>query len=352
MASCSRHIDGQTSPCTLRFTNLSPHSISVLWVSFQGEELPYTSTLRSQGSVVQATYDTHTWRLRGGGDGRLLTEYSGPSCMLEVQADGSVTTQPLPAPPPPKTEWGAYRARAVVLGMQIKSYECVDLRAVSIAAHIISCMLQNSPPGLVRRLSARGAEVAIIGRDQVTSDIPAHAPLKDSSGDRDIDGSTRGLGGTMQCPTTSCGEENLLMEGDRSYSCENILVHEFGHTVMNLGLTAEQREAVVLLYRCAVRERLYDVGVYMMSNEDEYFAEATQAWFHATVREDVTDGVNTRGKLKARDPALAAALAAAYGDGPWRYTDDCPGTFKGVAAQPSAAPDDAQSQNARHGAPG
>ncbi|MEW5317218.1 MAG: hypothetical protein WDW38_008537 [Sanguina aurantia] len=261
--------------------------------------------------------------------------------MLEVQVDGSVKALPLPVPPPPKPEWGAYRARAEVLGMQIKSYECVDLRAVSIAAHIISCMLQNSPPELVRRLSAGGAEVAIIGRDQVTSDIPAHALLKDSNGDRDIDGSTRGLGGTVHCPTTSCGEENLLMEGDRSYACENILVHEFGHTVMNIGLTAAQREAVVLLYQCAVRERLYDVGVYMMSNEDEYFAEATQAWFHATVREDVTDGVNTRCKLKARDPNLAAAMAAAYGDGPWRYTDDCPGTFESVSARLNTTPDDA-----------
>lgn len=38
--------------------------------------------------------------------------------------------------------------------------------------------------------------------------------LYSCSGGRDTDSTTRGLGGTAECPTTSCGEENLLMEDD------------------------------------------------------------------------------------------------------------------------------------------
>lgn len=57
----------------------------------------------------------------------------------------------------------------------------------------------------------------------------------------------------------------------------------------------------------------------MMSNVDEFWAEGTQAWFDATVRTDVNSGVNTRVKLKAHDPQLAAVLAHVFGDGPWRY---------------------------------
>ena len=46
----------------------------------------------------------------------------------------------------------------------------------------------------------------------------------------------------------------------------------------------------------------------MMDNADEYWAEGCQSWFDATIRTDVNDGINTREKLKAHDPGLAAAL--------------------------------------------
>lgn len=57
----------------------------------------------------------------------------------------------------------------------------------------------------------------------------------------------------------------------------------------------------------------------MMANVDEYWAEGTQSWFDASLRSDVNSGINTRVKLKAHDPHLAAVLAEVYGDGPWRY---------------------------------
>ncbi|GIL51691.1 hypothetical protein Vafri_7630 [Volvox africanus] len=65
-----------------------------------------------------------------------------------------------------------------------------------------------------------------------------------------------------------------------------------------------------------------------MENEEEYWAEGTQAWFDATIRTDVTSGVNTREKLRQRDPGLAAMMTRAYGDGPWRYPCDSPGAFR------------------------
>ena len=50
---------------------------------------------------------------------------------------------------------------------------------------------------------------------------------------------TRGLGGTLAVPVTSCGEENLMaIDADPHYRDESILVHEFGHTVMEVGRLA------------------------------------------------------------------------------------------------------------------
>ena len=59
--------------------------------------------------------------------------------------------------------------------------------------------------------------------------LPSPDPL---AGGRDIDGTTRGLGGTLELPVTSCGEENITMLDDSRYPMESILVHEMGHTVM------------------------------------------------------------------------------------------------------------------------
>ena len=39
---------------------------------------------------------------------------------------------------------------------------------------------------------------------------------------------------------------------------------------------------------------------------------------------DVTSGINTRRKLQARDPALAALMLRVYGDGSWRYPATAP----------------------------
>jgi hypothetical protein len=52
---------------------------------------------------------------------------------------------------------------------------------------------------------------------------------------------------------------------------------------------------------------------------------------------DVTSGVNTREKLKRKDPELASILATVFGDGPWRYPLTAPQPF-GPCSPPPAAP--------------
>ncbi len=72
-------------------------------------------------------------------------------------------------------------------------------------------------------------------------------------------------------------------EADR-YPTESILVHEFAHAVMNIGMTEEQREAVREAYEKAREDGLYKSDIYMMANADEYWAEGSQSWFDATIR--------------------------------------------------------------------
>ena len=53
-------------------------------------------------------------------------------------------------------------------------------------------------------------------------------------------------------PCTSVGEENCLMLADDKFSTESVLVHEFGHCVMNCGFDAEQMTLVKSLYSAAL----------------------------------------------------------------------------------------------------
>ena len=179
-------------------------------------------------------------------------------------------------------------------------------------------------------------------------EAPAEAPAATSASDEvapestrrelsEIDRTTRGVGGGR---VTSCGEENLLdIESDPHYREESVLIHEFGHTVMNLGMSDEARELVRSAHSDALRRGLYPRDCYMGSNEDEYWAEGTQAWFDASVRTDVNASVNSRARLCAHDPALALMLRHAYGDGAWRFTDSVPtGTRERWRARQTSPP--------------
>lgn len=74
------------------------------------------------------------------------------------------------------------------------------------------------------------------------------------------------------------------MEDDRHYPAENILVHEFAHSVMAIGMNENQRQAVLGAYFNARANQLYRKDAYILASADEYWAEGAQSWFEATIR--------------------------------------------------------------------
>lgn len=314
-----------TRPVRLRCLNNSPVQVSLAWVNYQHQNQEY-ARLSPGDETSQATYDTHLWKILL--DGECLGAYMGPSVELEVTPELRVIAEP-PSSIERwcKPEWGSYRQRHVSCGIPIWAWDLVGDDAVLAAGHIITRMLSCTPKVVLKRMVKCGCKVAIIARDQVTTDIPEHHFMKKRSqfsSRRDLDTTCRGLGATPAVPTTSCGEENLTMVEDRSYCKENILIHEFGHAIMNCGLDDLHRQGICQLYIKAKQSGLYSPDIYMMENEEEYWAEACQSWFNATIRTDVNNGINTREKLEAHDPGLATLLRYAFGDNPWRYTDDSP----------------------------
>lgn len=164
-------------------------------------------------------------------------------------------------------------------GIQIKAHEVVDDKALMEAQRRLHLMLGHLP--VVREnLRSAGAELHIIGKDQVTSDLPEHRHLKGKKLEEynglTVDERTRGLGGLL----TSCGEENLLhLPGDR-YKGRDICLHEFAHNVLSHGVSPDVRQKIREQWKRSTEKGLWK-GAYAASNEHEFFAELTM-WYFGT----------------------------------------------------------------------
>jgi alpha-glucosidase len=197
-------------------------------------------------------------------------------------------------------------------GIPIKAPKQVEDAALRAACDRLSMMLSNLPTVRVR-LRAAGAELHIIGRDQVTTDLPEWRqdkgkPLAEYNG-LTRDQRTRGMGGRL----TSCGEENLLkLEKDR-YLGRDICVHEFAHNILNYGVPEAIREKVRLQHRRSLERGLW-VDSYAGSNHDEFFAELSMWYFgtHGDLNMKGPKPVPGREGFKSYDPEAFTLLDDFY----------------------------------------
>lgn len=190
--------------------------------------------------------------------------------------------------------------------------------AIKEAAWIISHML-NGRKDIIQALADNRVRVAVMAWNEFTTDIPEHRHLTPR---QYWDRRARGLGATRRAPAISCAEENLLCFPGDPYSTENILIHEFAHTIHQMALsvldpTFDKRLRAA--YEHAKASNLWP-NTYAITNRDEYWAEAVQCWFDNNRENDRSHcHVNTRAELIEYDPNLAKLCQEIFGQGPWRY---------------------------------
>jgi len=168
-------------------------------------------------------------------------------------------------------------------GIPIKSHVVVVDEALYAAYDRLARLFDNlltKQPLAISNLVAAGAALHIIGRDQVTTDLPEwrhdkHVPLDEYNG-LTRDQRTRGMGGRL----TSCGEENLLQLPNDRYRGRDICLHEFSHSVLNNGCQREIKTLFAQQRQKSLDKGLW-VGSYAGSNADEFFAELTM-WYFGT----------------------------------------------------------------------
>lgn len=172
-------------------------------------------------------------------------------------------------------EQGFFSKKLDVKGIPVKSHACVDDKALVEGAKRVWSQI-GKQPGIIVNMTNAGAELHIIGRNQVTSDLPylRHYRGKPYDGKLTIDERTRGVGGLQ----ASCGEENLLRLKSDRYKGSDICRHEFAHTILSYGVDESTRNMVKAQYAKAMGQGLWKTA-YAASNYHEYFAELTMWYF-------------------------------------------------------------------------
>lgn len=214
----------------------------------------------------------------------------------------------------------------------ITAHDVVSDQALINMANVIETLLSKikaDHPSVYQALKMNNHRFSIIGRNQNTVELPEYSHLSKKNF-----GWTRGLGGTLHCPLSSCGEENALHLGkpEDRYGEENIGVHEFAHGIYNIGIKAGAPELftrIIETYKAARKKGLWD-KTYGGSNADEYFSICTQCWFSVMVPTSdgkpngVKNHVYSRETLKAYDPDMYAIMQSLYPatslPAPWERT--------------------------------
>ena len=254
----------------------------------------------------------------------LLCLASALSCLPCSGGDGTPggPTPPAVVRPPAALKLDPFYEKFVdANGIPVVSSAKVPDEALHAAAEMLRHMLRKRAD-LCRAMAERGVKLAVMSRDEVTTDVPEHSRLTPKD---HWDRRARGLGGTPSIPTTSCAEENVLGYGDDRYSGESILIHEFAHTVHEVGLRAVDDTfdaRLKALYEQAVAKGLWK-DTYAATNRNEYWAEGVQCYFDCNAKADPPNGIHnhvrTREQLRQYDPDLAALVAEVFDNTEWRW---------------------------------
>ena len=243
------------------------------------------------------------------------------SCQNAGQQGAAVEEETLDIPecivttPPDSLHYDEFYKKYVdVNGIPLISSWRVPDSAFVAAHRTLYAMTSMLPEAVLDSMVARGTRVAIMARYEGTTDIPEHHHLvNDTALNWDL--RARGLGGDLELPLTSCAEENVLAYQIDKYHAEDILIHEFAHSIHLIGLMLAVPDFDSRLKQCYENAKAKGIldNTYRITDKEEYMAEAVQDWFNVNAEMPHADGkhnwCNTREELEEYDPDLYHLLA-------------------------------------------
>lgn len=201
-------------------------------------------------------------------------------------------------------------------GILIMGSNKVSDTSFVIAKSIVIKMLAKIPE-VKKAMINNHTQIILVAHNEEFSDIPEFKGF-DTMRDQDgniLDKRLRGLSLAGKNLFMSCGEETLLCSSNDNHRGENIFVHEFAHTIANLGINVVDTTFLSTLkgiYNRAKNKQLWK-NTYAMASFQEYFAEGVQCWFNVCKKSIPGDGVyneiGRRSELKFYDPELYNLLS-------------------------------------------
>lgn len=197
----------------------------------------------------------------------------------------------------------------------IVSGKNVSDRALQEAKIQCAAIANTLPVSVLKTLRTQRIFIVIFGNSEYPNVIPGWDPNLDA---------TRYAGGYgPNMPGASCGihEGDILNNTFDRYPNENIVIHEFGHAVIDFGLDKLYpgfKAKVAAIWEKAKTNGLWK-NTYAISNASEYWAEGVQSYFNLNAKaQESGDGthnhVSTRALLRTYDPEFYDLLYSVYGD--------------------------------------
>ena len=206
-------------------------------------------------------------------------------------------------------------------GLPVIASAKVNPYALKEAAWLIEKMIGHRPD-VLRSMVSNKARFSVIAHTEIIAEIPEY---RDHARVDFMVYRSRGWGGSEGATVTS-SEESILAYPGEVYQGYSLLLHEFAHGIHLLGLNTLDptfNERLKITYEGAMKNGLWQ-GTYAASDEREYWAEGTHAWFYPNGPSSFSSldptHHSSRQALKKYDPELATLLAEVYGDREWRYT--------------------------------
>jgi hypothetical protein len=235
----------------------------------------------------------------------------------------------LPPTAPPAGTPAFYQKYLDGYGIPVQASAAVSDSALA-SACLIAVNLVRFRADVREKLIQQRQRVAVLGLDEVTTDVPEYANLYAMFPNGPNWDAVRGVGATIALPVSSAGEENLLCLANDRFVGEQVLVLTFATAVL---LALERVDGSTFgsrldaTYDAAMRAGLWQ-NTFAAENPIAYYAAGVQVWFDASPDVSPPDGnnneINTRAELVQYDPLLAGLVAESMPDDDWRPS--CPAT--------------------------
>jgi hypothetical protein len=232
-------------------------------------------------------------------------------------ATNAPATAAAPAPPPHPVSLVA--RDVTILGVRVVAPAGTHADVIERCRAFIEPLLSRSP-AMQERMQRSRVTIVVIPVHTRMTDLPQFRSLR---GDDTFDGrdwsTVRGSGGT-RAPDGSwsvgVAEEAIVqIPGASTYPAGYSMgMHELAHTLQSKGLTGRQRSRLNELYRDHRRRDANNAGGtwtdnYAAATDDEYFAQATNAFFGTN---NMPGNQNGRDWLRMNDPQMYAFLVEVY----------------------------------------